>query len=315
MWVVLARCTSLLRSHNPSINPAGAESPPNERIEMNILQIRTAVALGVMFALTCTPSTLADATATTPAIASGAQKELKLAGSLLGIDLQERTVTVKSFGFKRTFLAGDSCSVSLADKPEATLAELRPGQKVVITYTKLDGVSIARQIAQQNQVFSGHITALDATSKKLTVKRGLTKRDFVVAPNASLRFADAQSGSLEDLKIGHTVNVVYEEQDGLRAHQIEQRRETFVGTIRAIDASRKTVKARNLINERTFHLVSGCQIVIENRPGGRLHDLRIGDRVALTYEEADGVLLVNRIGRTDYAGEPATDQAAGVSNH
>jgi hypothetical protein len=74
------------------------------------------------------------------------------------------------------------------------------------------------------------------------------------------------------------------------------------------------VKARNLLNEKTFHLVNGCQIVIENRSGARLQDLRIGDRVALTYEAEDGVLLVNRIGREDSARESDGDQTARVND-
>lgn len=74
------------------------------------------------------------------------------------------------------------------------------------------------------------------------------------------------------------------------------------------------MKARNLINEKTFHLVNGCQIVIKNRTGARLQDLRIGDRVALTYEAEDGVLLVNRIGREESARESDGGQTARVND-
>jgi hypothetical protein len=51
------------------------------------------------------------------------------------------------------------------------------------------------------------------------------------------------------------------------------------------------------MSEKKFNLADGCRIVVANKPDASLRDLRIGDKVEFSYEDADGVLVANRIGR------------------
>ena len=243
------------------------------------------------FNLTCASPVNGEGTA-------AVQKEKTCKGIVASVDQKERTVSVKNFWGTKIFNVGDTCTVSLQDQPTAALADVRPGQAVEIGYDNAHGVLVADRIAQHNLVFTGYIFAIDSAKRTLAIKHGTFTRDFALADDCTVVIKGDNTKTLDDLKVGHTVNVVYESVNGsLQARRIEQRSPTFVGTIKAIDAETRTVKARDLLAEKTFHLADGCQIVVGGKPGGSLSDLRIGDRFAFTYEDTDGVLVANRIGR------------------
>jgi Cu/Ag efflux protein CusF len=225
------------------------------------------------------------------------QSDKTFKGTVASVDQKEKTVSARNFWGTKIFNVTDGCTVSLEDQPSASLAELRPGQKVEIGYENTHGVLVADRIAQHNMVFTGYVSAIDPAKRTLTVKHGAFTRDFAVAEDCAVVIKDDNEKALDDLKIGHTVNVIYESvNDSLLARRIEQKSTTFVGTIKAIDADTGTVKAKDLLAEKTFHLADGCQIVVGGKLGGSLRDLRIGDRFAFTYEDSDGVLVVNWIG-------------------
>ena len=249
------------------------------------------VAAGMAFNLTCASPLNGEELAT-------GQGEKTSKGIVASVDQKEKTVSVKDFWGTKIFNVGDTCTVSLQDQPAAALADLRPGQTVEIRYENAHGVLVADRIAQHNLVFTGYIFAIDPAKRTLAVKHGAFTRDFALADDCAVIIKDDNTKTLDDLKVGHTVNVIYESPNGsLLARRIEQKSPTFVGTVKAIDAETRTVKAKDLLAEKTFHLADGCQIVIGGKPGGNLSDLRIGDRFAFTYEDTDGVLVANRIGR------------------
>ena len=250
----------------------------------------------VLITLFCASQAIADQ-ATHATSAKAAQKDKACNGMITAVDQKEKTVSVRTFLFNKTFNISDNCRVSLEDNPDASVTDLHPGQKVDVHYESTQGVMVAHRIVQHNLVFVGYITSIDPDGRKLVVKHGASSKDFVIDHNCQVVLNDDKSGGLEDLRIGHTVNVVYESaHDTLAAHRIEQKYETFVGNILAIDAGTRTVKAKRFLEERKFNLAKGCQIVIQGRKGAGLSDLRIGDRVAFSYEDADGVLVANRIG-------------------
>jgi hypothetical protein len=122
---------------------------------------------------------------------------------------------------------------------------------------------------------------------------------------------DDRNGSLEDVKVGHQVTVVYE----LPGHSpvaraIEQTSATFVGTLNAIDASARTVKAKQLIGDKKFNLADNCEIVVNGKPGGSLSDLRLGQKLALSYDEIDGVNVATRIAPADQSTSTDTAKAS-----
>jgi len=264
--------------------------------------MRMMMVTGMAFNLICASPTKGDEPAPV-------QKDKNFKGTITAVDRKEKTVSARDFWGTKTFNVADNCKVSLEDQPVASLAELRSGQKVEIGYENAHGVLVADRIAQHNLVFTGYISAIDRVKRTLTVKHGTFTRDFAVAPDCAVVIKDNDTKTLDDLEVGHTVNVIYEmANDSPLARRIEQKSPTFVGTIKAIDAETRTVKAKDLLAEKTFHLADGCQIVTGGKPGGSLRDLRIGDRFAFTYEDTDGVLVANRIGRQT---TPSSMESAG----
>ena len=253
--------------------------------------IRTMVMVaGIAFNLTSASPVNGDEPATV-------QKDKIFKGTVTAVDQKEKTISAKDFWGAKFFNVGNTCAVSLEDQPSASLADLRPGQKVEISYENAQGVPVADRIAQHNLVFTGYINAIDPAKRTLTVKHGGFTRNFALADDCTVVIKDDNTKTLDDLKVGHTVNVIYESaNDSLLARRIEQKSPTFTGTIKAIDAETRTVKAKDMLAEKTFHLADGCQIVVGGKLGGSLSDLRIGDRFAFTYEDMDGVLVADWIG-------------------
>ena len=159
---------------------------------------------------------------------------------------QDRTFSVKGLFFTRNFNTATDCKVSLQDKPVASLAELRPGQKVDVRYDENNGVLIARQIAQHDLIYTGHITAIDPAARTLTLKEGVTTHNLAVAPDCAVVMKDDKWAALSSLQVGDAVQVIYEPVKGLHmASRIEQKSEMFVGTIEAVDATTRSVKAKD----------------------------------------------------------------------
>jgi len=262
-----------------------------------------AAVAGLALNLTFASPVNADGPASVP-------KDKIFKGTVLAVDQKDKTISAKDFWGTKIFNVGNVYTVSVEDQPSASLADLHPGQKVEIRYESAHGVPVADRIVQHNMVFTGYINAIDPAKQTLTVKHGAFARDFTLADNCLVVIKGDNTKTLGDLQVGHTVNVVYESVgDSRLARKIEQKSPTFVGTIKAIDADTRTVKAKDMLAEKTFHLADGCQIVTQGKPGGSLSDLRLGDRFAFTYEDMNGVLVVNRIGRETTSSDVESAQA------
>jgi Cu/Ag efflux protein CusF len=276
----------------------------NERNEMKTMRIYTATRAAVaIIGLIWANPTLGDDSG------NAAQKEKSFKGKVVAVDAPDRSFSVKGLFFTRTFNTASDCKVSLQDKPVASLADLRPGQKVDIRYDENNGVWIARQIAQHNLILAGHITAIDPAARTLTLQEGMMIRNLTIAPDCAVVLKDDKWAALTSLQVGDAVQVIYEPVKGTRvASRIEQKSETFVGTIEAVDATTRSIKAKDMLSEKKFNLAEDCPIVINGRINGSLSDLRIGDRVTFNYDDEQGVLVANRI--SPMTGAVAAEPAA-----
>ena len=219
-------------------------------------------------------------------------------GTVVKVEDKDRAVTVKGFWFwsTKTFNVGDTCKILIGDnQKEAKLKDLAPGNWVIVNYSSVGGVNVASQIAEKYRHFTGHIAAIDLTGKKLTVKRGTNEKSFSLADDYNVLVND-KTGRMSDLKIGHKVTVAYDSLGEAKfAHQIALNSLSFVGTVEAIDAEARTLKAEHLMTERKFHMADDCLIVSNGELNGKLSDLRIGDTVVFNYQNVDGVLVANRV--------------------
>lgn len=233
------------------------------------------------------------------AVFASAEEQLKnhsFDGTISAVDATERTVKVKEFLLTRTFSIGDDCAFALGNRKQAALADLKRGMEVEVAFRETGGVRVANRIAQKEMSYTGSIREFVPKERQLTVERGRFTRPFRIAEDCKVTIRNDKSASLDELKVGEKVRVVYvKEDDALVALRIDESGESFVGTLQAIDASADTIKARHLLGDRKFRLADDCKIVIDNTPQGRLNDLRIGQKVAVSYEELDGVLVAHRI--------------------
>jgi Cu/Ag efflux protein CusF len=240
---------------------------------------------------------------------SSTAKPKSFKGTVTAVDQKEKTFAVRGFWSTKTFNVGDHCKVSLEDKADAELKDLRPGYRVEVNYLANNGVKIASQVMQKNLVFAGNISAIDPASRTVKVKRGNITETFVAGDQCKVIIHEGRNKSLADLKIGHKVTVSYAAPGGAKvAQRIEQTGSLFTGTVEAIDADARTLKAQHLLSEKRFNLAKGCPIVINGKPDGKLSDLRIGDKLSVYYEEMDGVLVATCVARESASARPASEQ-------
>jgi hypothetical protein len=135
-------------------------------------------------------------------------------------------------------------------------------------------------------------------------------KTFELPGDCKVVLRDDKSGSLQDVKVGHQVTVVYELPGGSpTAREIEQTSAMYVGTLDAIDASMRTVKAKHFVGDRKFSLADNCKIIVNGKPDGKLNDLRLGQKLVLSYEDVDGVNVANRIAQPEEATKSEMSEA------
>lgn len=232
-------------------------------------------------------------------------KSKTYSGIITTEDAKDRTLTVQGMVFHKTFQVGESCRIRNPDGKSADLGDLRPGQRVNVNYRDAHGVLVAEGIARERMIYTGSVEAIDPEKHSIKVKGRILGRTFALPPDCRVILKDDRNGGLNDIKVGHTITVVYETPHGApTARRLEQTSATFVGSLDAIDASTRMVKVKQLVGEKKFSLAEDCRIVVNGKSNASMNDLRLGQRLAFSYDEVDGVNVVTRIG-------PATEPANG----
>jgi Cu/Ag efflux protein CusF len=271
-------------------------------MNMNARVICTLLTLGAALSLGSARPALADSTA------SGAN-EKTAKGVLRSIDQKEKTVELKSFWGTRKFNIGTDCKVTLQGKPDTSLAELRPGQKVQISYERVQGVLVAHQITQENVNFTGYVASIDPPKHTMTIRSHLLDKTFFIADDCKVLLRD-KAGAVPDIQPGNYVTVTFETPESVStAHEIALASVTFKGAMTAIDMNDRTLKAKAMLTAKKFNLADDCQIVVGDKPGAKMSDLKLGDQLIISYDDQKGVNIVNRIEVAGTASENATTAA------
>lgn len=233
-------------------------------------------------------------------------------GNITTVNKDAHTFSVKGLLFSKTFNASKQCKISLQDTTNgaSTFASLQPGQDVEVRYENYDGVLIAHEVDQHDMTYTGHITAIDLNAHKMTIKHGLMSHSFVLSPECGLTLQGTKAGTLNNLQLGDAVTVTYQSVKGDNvAEKVEAKGAEFTGVIQSMDASNKTIEARDAYGngpDRKFNLADNCSIVINGKTDGTVSNLKAGERVEFNYENEDGILVTTRIGVTP-------DQTAGLT--
>jgi hypothetical protein len=261
-----------------------------KNMKTNMLKYRMAVWAAVLVA-TAVFRASADQAAT------AVQPDKCYTGTVSAIDPQEHTMTVKEWALsKRAFNLGDNCTYALLDQVNGTVNDLRPGEKITVNYQDSHGVLIADRVEQRPMRFEGMVTAMDADKHTLTLHRPGPDRQLRIADDCKVVLRNDSPGTFADIHAGNHVTVTYETPGGTpTAREIAQTSIEFTGKLTAIDLGEKTVKARALFSSKKFNLADNCAIVINGKTAGQLSDLKPNDRLVFSYDEINGVNVVNRI--------------------
>ncbi len=238
------------------------------------------------------------ASADQPATAN--KNEKTYTGTVMSVDRDEHQLKVKGIFLSKEFNLGDNCAYAFVDRKADKVNGLRPGQKVKVSYESARGVLVADRVEQIPLRYAGMVKAIDPEKRTLTVHHRTMNRKFEIAGDCRVLLRDERTGTLADVKPGHWVTVIYESPDKTAtARRIEQTSATFTGDVTAIDLTDRTIKAKHLFGAKKFNLADDCAIVLNGKTDGQMSDLKPGDELVLSYEEVNGVNVVNRIARAE----------------
>jgi Cu/Ag efflux protein CusF len=228
--------------------------------------------------------------------ATAARPEKSYTGTVVSVDPQAHTLDAKGFLLSKKFNLGTDCAYALPDNKTGAISDVRPGEKVDIRYQDANGVLVADRVEQQPMRYEGMVKSIDPAAHTLTLRiHGMDKK-FQIANDCNVMLRDDKSGALGDIQTGNHVTVTYETPDGtLTAREIAQTSIEFTGTLTAIDLGEKTLKARAAFGSKEFNVADNCAIVINGKPDGQLSDLKPNDKLVFSYDEVNGVNVVNRI--------------------
>jgi len=234
--------------------------------------------------------------------AAVSSNEESCAGTLTAIHTQDHTITVRRMLMDKTFHLGQHCAVSALDKKDAVVSDLRPGEKVEIRYQNVEGILVADQIAEKALRYDGAVQAVDQKAGTVTMQEAPlyvpfhAPQMFRLAAGCEIVLPDRHDGTLAALQPGDRISVIYELPGGAPvAYRIRDRSLTLVGVVAAVDPSNHTLKAREKSSEIKFELADDCQIILNGEKPGHLKDLVLGQPCKFTYENVNGVEVLDRI--------------------
>ncbi len=247
---------------------------------------------------------------------AGTNHEKCWRGTVSAIDTRDNTIAVKRAWLTKKFNVGEHCAITAIGKKEAALTDLRPGERVRIRYQNAEGVLVADRIAERALHYRGTVSAIDQQNGTVTMEQAPLYRPFRAperfhtAKDCEVTLWNGHAGTLAELHPGDRISVTYERPDGSpTAYRIEEKSRTLVGAVDAIDLSARTVKARQTLGETKFNLGDDCRIVVNGEKAGQLKDLALGRSYQFTYEQVNGVNVLERIAPAQ-AGKPAETASA-----
>jgi hypothetical protein len=223
-------------------------------------------------------------------------------GTLTAVNTGEKTLRGERWRLPKTFHLGVQCAISTIDNKQAALGDLRPGEEVQIRYQDAEGVLVADRIAEKALRYNGSVRDVDLKAGTVTMAEAplyqpfRAPKGFRLAGDCKVILWNGQEGRLADVRPGDQISVVYELPEGSQiAYRIREKTTTFEGVADAINLKARTLKAREGSVEKQFTLGRGCQVVRSGERSGHLRDLRLGRAYEFTYENVNGINVLDRI--------------------
>jgi hypothetical protein len=234
-----------------------------------------------------------DASANAPA----AKPDKTYTGTVVSVDPKENMLHVRGYPFNsKKFNLGDNCTYMIVGMDTGAITDLRPGQRVTVGYQNAHGVLVADRVTQQPMRDEGMVKAIDLKAQTMTLHLGVMDKTFQLPADCEITLRGDKSGTVADIQAGNHVMVTYEVPNGKpTAREIAQTSATFTGDLTSIDLDQKTLKAKATFATKKFSMGDDCVIVVNGKRDGKLTDLRPDESLTISYDEVNGVNVVNRI--------------------
>jgi len=257
------------------------------------LRTWAAVGLSVLTATAAYRALADDASAN----ATAAKPNKTYTGTIVSVNPKENMLDVKGFLFsKKDFNLGNNCAYTIVGQETGAIGDLRPGQRVTVGYQDAHGVLVADSVTQKPLRDEGMVRAIDPAAHTMTVHAGWMDKTFQLPANCDVTLRGGKSGTIADIQPGYHVTVTYEVPHGRpTAREIAQTSATFTGKLTAFDLDQKTMKAKATFATKKFNVGDDCAILANGKPDGKLTDLQPGENLTFSYDDVNGVNIVNRI--------------------
>jgi len=228
---------------------------------------------------------------------AAAGPEKTYTGTVTAVHPNDQALRVRGlFLLNKDFHIGSSCAFSLWGNPSGALMDLRLGDEVTISYQRSNGVLVADRVTQDMSTRKGMVTAIDPVARTMTVRGHGMEKTFQIGDDCNIVLRDNHSGFISDVQPGNLVTVTYDTPDDrATVRNIAQTSATFTGTLTAIDLDSKTLKAKSTFTTKAFTVGGQCAIMLNGKMGGQLSDLTPNEKLVISYDDIDGVNIVNRI--------------------
>src|SRR3974390_2915202 len=114
-------------------------------------------------------------------------------GTLNAVSAAGHSVAGRHCWSSKVFNVGDHCTVSTMDRNEASLADLRPGNRVEINYRNEQGILVAYSIVVKPLSYKGLVHSVDKNTRVVTMQ-GMAKKKFQVPNDCKVTLWNNTSG-------------------------------------------------------------------------------------------------------------------------
>jgi hypothetical protein len=143
------------------------------------------------------------------------QKPMSFEGMVKAIDTGNHTITLHQTAMDKQVDLPADCRVMLRDGRIGTLADVRVGNHVTVTYETPAGISTAREVAQTSIPYTGTLTAIDVNDRTIKAKSGFSTKKFSLADDCAIVINGRTDGKMEELKPNDKLLFHYDEVNGV----------------------------------------------------------------------------------------------------